>query len=340
MAIYIKSAEAITSQNTFNRLDVLQEVVALEKEYYSYLTPDFKQYLDAKLLRRMSKILKASVATAVVCLENAKISLPDAVLVGTGLGCIEDTSKFLNQIIEHDEQLLNPTPFIQSTHNTISGQIALILKCKKHNLTFTQKTISFETALLEAMMLLQDNDAQHVLVGGVDEIIDETYKLINISGCVHQEDAIKFGEGATFFVLSSEKENANVELKDLAIFHSINNEGDLNNKVGSFLMKHNLTFNDIDFVVSGINQTERFDKLYTLLNSWFTDSSLIKYKHLIGEYDTASSFGMFLANSIIANNKIPESVMMNKKEKKEYKRGIVFNYSKNKDFTLSLLSKC
>ena len=41
---------------------------------------------------------------------------------------------------------------MQSTHNTISSQIALHLKCNKYNSTYTQQGISFESGLFDTYL--------------------------------------------------------------------------------------------------------------------------------------------------------------------------------------------
>ena len=337
MGIYIKSSESISSQDTFDKKDILIDIINHDGNYQPCVLPDFKQYIDAKLLRRMSKILKMGVASAKSCLSKAGLEVPDAILVGTGLGCIDDTAKFLNLIIDNNEQMLNPTPFIQSTHNTISGQIALLIKCKKYNLTFTQKSISFETALMDATMLLKDNDTSNVLVGGADELNDLAFELIQASGCAASGYS---SEGSTFFVLSNEKGASTVELKDVTIINRVNGLDDLQNHLVQFLLRSKLTIDDIDVLVTGQRDDAPNECYYNEVSDWFANSNIVKYKHLVGDYDTASAFGMFLAYEIIKNCKIPESVASVKSSSAGLKRILVYNQSKHKDFSFVLLSKC
>ncbi len=47
--------------------------------------------------------------------------MPGAIITGTALGCLEDTVTFLTRMIELNEELLPPTAFIQSTHNTVAA---------------------------------------------------------------------------------------------------------------------------------------------------------------------------------------------------------------------------
>ena len=189
MPAYIHSAEAITPQPTFRTDAWMSATIRPEKGYFTCLHPDYRQLIHPTSLRRMSPVIRMGLAASRICMEKAGITRPDAILTGSGLGCVRDTVRFLNQIIENDEQLLNPTAFIQSTHNTVSGQIALLLACKAHNLTFSQKTLSFESALLEALLLLREDPGQNILVGGIDEITGESYELLLQAGCARKEQA-------------------------------------------------------------------------------------------------------------------------------------------------------
>src|SRR5690606_5551866 len=116
--------------------------------------PDYKQWIDVKQIRRMSRVVKMGVAAANLSLEAAGLTAPDAIITGTAYGCLDDTGVFLKKMVEQQEEMLTPTAFIQSTHNTVAGQIALLLQCHGYNNTFVNRGFSFENALLDAMMIL------------------------------------------------------------------------------------------------------------------------------------------------------------------------------------------
>ena len=59
------------------------------------------------------------------------------------------------------KNILTPTSFIQSTHNTVGGQIALGLECKGYNFTYVHASISFESALLDAQLQLAMDEASN-----------------------------------------------------------------------------------------------------------------------------------------------------------------------------------
>jgi 3-oxoacyl-[acyl-carrier-protein] synthase II len=350
MPVYIHSAEAISPQNTFQTDAFLLDPVKPEKDYFTCLHPDYKQFINAGSLRRMSKVIRMGLATAKACLDQAGIRQPDAILIGSGLGCMEDTAKFLNQLIENNEQLLNPTAFIQSTHNTVSGQIALMLGCRNYNLTFSQKSISFETALVDAMLRLREPGFGDILVGGLDEIVDESFELMVQSGCVKRlwEDnhtnpstpGAFAGEGSTFFMLSNTMSgNSLARLDDLEIINRCQGMVELKGKLDDFLARNGLSREGIDLVVSGANGDARYSGIDDQVNGWFERSIISGYKHLVGEFDTAAAFGMFLGTRIIRGNSVPEAVRINRINRKKIFKVLVYNHSKGRDFSFILLSE-
>ncbi|HEY9196512.1 MAG TPA: beta-ketoacyl synthase chain length factor, partial [Mucilaginibacter sp.] len=170
--MYIRSTGNISPQNTFGTIPFSDGPVAYEVNRLSCITPDYKELIDPKLIRRMSRVIKMGVASAMACLNDAGISNPDAIVTGTAYGCLEDTGVFLSKMVERGEELLTPTSFIQSTHNTVGAQVALLLGCNAYNNTFVSGGFSFENTLADAQMLLQEGQANQVLVGGIDEITE------------------------------------------------------------------------------------------------------------------------------------------------------------------------
>ena len=92
------------------------------------LRRDIKELIpEMNLRRRMSRVVKSGVAAGIESLlEFGDRTAVEAVVTATGLGCIADSEKFLDSLIANEERMLNPTPFIQSTFNTVGAQIALL----------------------------------------------------------------------------------------------------------------------------------------------------------------------------------------------------------------------
>lgn len=184
--MYIIATANISPQNTFEQNEVLKNIVEYNSNQLTCIEPDYKSFIDAKLIRRMSRIIKMGVTAATKCLQNAGVSQPDAIVTGTAYGCLEDTGLFLTKMVEYNEELLTPTAFIQSTHNTIGGQIGLMLQCHNYNNAFVHRGFSFESALQDAIMLLQENEAQNVLVGAIDEITNTSHTILSRLGLYKQ----------------------------------------------------------------------------------------------------------------------------------------------------------
>lgn len=339
MAVFIQSAQAISPCDTFQKESIqsiggsdLSPVQVKGGSYYTCIHPDYKTFIKPNALRRMSPVIRMGLASSKVCMQEAGFDQVDAILVGSGLGCVRDTAKFLNQLIENKELLLNPTAFIQSTHNTVSGQIALMLNCRAHNLTFSQNTLSFETALLEGMLLLKEKGISNILLGGVDEVIEESFLLMQKNDCVRGPQ----GEGASFFVLSDKRSEQSIARVDgLEIENkNLNKEEVLSNTL-AFISEMGLEPADIDLFVSGRNGENRFDGLYGPTEVLFGKQKQVEYKDLVGEYNTASAFGMYLSACMIRDNQRPD---IKTDPNHKIKKVLMLNQSKGHDFSWILLS--
>ena len=130
---------------------------------------EIREFVKPMEARRMGKLMKASLLSSLKALKQAGVDRPDAIITGTALGCWENSEALLLQIKEEGEVMLSPTNFMQSTHNTISSNIAIRLGCHGYNVTYTQGSDSLEWALRDARLLLASGRYKTVLVGCHDE---------------------------------------------------------------------------------------------------------------------------------------------------------------------------
>ena len=159
---------------------------------------------EATVRRRMSKVLKMAVTTAIECCHGINnVQDIDAIITSTGYGCLADSEKFLRNTIENKEELLNPTPFIQSTFNTVGGQIALLSHNHCENITYVNRSHSFEDALLDSFLQLKSGMAERILLGAFDEITESSDIILRRMGTLR--NGRNNGEGAVFAELSSNK---------------------------------------------------------------------------------------------------------------------------------------
>jgi len=217
MAVYIQAAAQISIQNPLCD-DWLEDPVSYNVPFQRSIDADYKRFLDPVASRRMGKILKRAIATSMTVVEATGIKDPDAIIVGTGLGCLETTEKFMMAMLEEGEEFLQPTNFINSTHNTISSHIAVHLKCTGYNSTYVHLGISFESALLDAFMQFQLGRINSALVGGFDEMIPNYFYVLDKVGFWEGKMA---GETAVSFMLAdSPGKNPMACIREVILLHN------------------------------------------------------------------------------------------------------------------------
>jgi 3-oxoacyl-(acyl-carrier-protein) synthase len=349
---YINGVGCISTQKTFDTVFLEEAVYDQTTTILSVVKPDYKDYISPAASRRMAKGVKNGIVATALAMKDAHTETIDAIITGTGLGCIEDSEKFLKNILDNNEEFLTPTSFIQSTHNTVGAQIALSLQCKGYNFTYVNGVVSFESALLDAKMQIEEDEANTVLVGGIDENAEYTLSLFKLSGVIKKDreasfDLLKetttgsiYGEGATFFVLENErKESTYAEVMDVAIKNTLE-EKEVEAEIITFLQANQLQVSDLDAVVLGFNGDVTFDSYYkNLAENTFANTPQLYYKHLSGEYNTASAFGLWVASKVLKTQEFPEIIKVNLVEKPVYKTILLYNQLNGKNHSFTLLSK-
>ncbi len=340
-AVYINGMGCVSPQHTTSQ-HFLEEVILSEANKLQAVNPNYKDFIKGSLIRRMGKGVKMGIVASSLALSEAGIELPEAIITGTGEGCLRDSEKFLEAILDNNEQLLTPTPFIQSTHNTVGAQIALGLQCNSYNITFTNGANSFEAALIDALLHFAEGK-NNVLVGGVDEIGEKTFKFNKCVGRIKGNNMLtpgtSWGEGASFFALSNSRATSSyAEINAVTTFYKID---DIKAKLIKFLKNQDVELNEIDTAILGINDDDDEYSYYAnMMEVLGENTQLVKYKHLSGEFNTASAFGLWLGAKILKNQYIPEVVTINKTNKEQYKRILLYNQYEGENHSLILISAC
>ncbi|MGE0638566.1 MAG: beta-ketoacyl synthase chain length factor [Bacteroidia bacterium] len=355
MKAYIKGIGNISPQKTFSNDEFLENVVSYNSNNMLFcIDPVYKDYINPLQLRRMSRTLRMGVSAAKICLSDSGVEMPDAVITGTGFGCIEDTEKFLLALLNNNEQQLTPTAFMQSTHNTISGQVAIMLKCKEYNSTYVNRGFSFETALLDSLMLIDEGNAQNVLLGGFDENTLNLHATTARLGHWKKEPVNTLdllasktpgsvsGEGATFFMLSNKPDERNYALlKSLSTLYKPENDEQVEQHLSDFLKRNDLAASDIDLIVYGLNGDVRTDGIYYYLrDKLFSNNPGAYYKHLCGDYYTSSAFALWLSANILKRQVVPEAVKLGNSSSSNLRNILIINHYRNKNYSFMLVSQC
>lgn len=316
------------------------------------IEPDYKAIAGKFIGRRMGKLTKMGITTAWLALQEAGIEMPDAIITGTGLGCMTETEKFILSVLENNEEMLNPTSFMQSTHNTLSGQVALMLHCKNYNFTYVQKGFSLESSLLDAMIRINHRKESNILVGGFDEMTENHFTITkrlnywkekaipSAKLYEHVGPGTLAGEAAGFFVLSGEKtDQAAVELCSMKMFYKPE-IGDIKARVDAFLKENLLTPEDIDLVILGKNGDEKAESYYREFEKNYPSLPQICFKHLCGENYTVSTFALWLADRIAREGRIPDVCFPKDIRTEKPSNILIYNHFRTTDHSLYLLKNC
>ncbi|WP_051312993.1 beta-ketoacyl synthase chain length factor [Sporocytophaga myxococcoides] len=350
MQIYINGLGNVSPQNTLDNSSFLEEI-KYHQDYFKVVEPNYKEFISPAAARRMGKVIKMGVAAANYCLRDAKVENPDAIITGTGMGCLEDTENFLCNILNNKEQFLTPTSFIQSTHNTVGAQIALLLTCNNYNFTYVHRDFSFESAFVDSLLLLKEGEASNVLLGGVDEITPNHYSIhakkglwktgVQTSEIFNKNpDGTMPGEGATFFSLSSSPNDPYATVLAVEMLFNTNGKEDLKKVLDRILSSNNIQSKDIDLILLGANGDKEGDKVYSeFKENFFKENNSAAFKNLCGEYSTASAFGVWLASQILKKKEIPTCVSLTRNSDKEVNKILLYNHYCG-NHSLILLSSC
>ena len=343
MATYINSIASIVPQ------DFTQEFCVPQTDNFKAIEPNYQAFISSGDQRRMSRLVKMGVFSALQCIESADLQQVDGIAVGTGWGGFDSSTKFETALIEKEEKMLSPTTFIQALHNTIAGQIALSMKCYQYNITYAHRGFSFESALMDAIMLLGDKEeSQSILVGGVDELPELRTEMYRRAGYVKSsyervensnQAAIIPGEGATFTIISSEKNDKTLaQLLSMSLLYNPLSSEEVNQEVISLLEKHDLTISQIDLVLLGNSGNTLWDnKITELKKSLFSENDSIYFKNLCGEYPTSTAFALEVATNYLTQN-LPLS-MFDFPMNHQAKYALIINQFRDTNYSFILITK-
>lgn len=353
MEAFINGTSCISHHPTFQDAFFFEDIAVAPTSNTLFVSPPvYKDYIPANTIRRTSHILKMGISAGLMCLKKNQGRQADAIIVGTAMGCFEDTDKFLRSIADNDERMLAPTSFIQSTHNTVAGQLALLEKCQGYNFTYVHQNLSFEYALLDALLLLQEGEAQNILVGAVDELIPPLCELFERAGHIKsQENMLEpiwssstegfiAGEGAAFFNLSKEKtESCVAKISGVKTIQDHNAKNDLLRQTEQFLKEYGLEKKDLSLVLSGISGDSRTDGHLKALH---TDLGLpvAYFKHLCGEYFTSSGFALWFAANILKKQAVPASAGPQGSVPGRLQTILIVNQYLDQSYSMILVSQC
>ena len=295
--VYVRAVNHISAQkplcDDWSQVDPGQSFVPA-------IDPDFKPFVAPSEARRMGPLLKRAVAVSKSVIEQAGGHAPDALITGTGLGCVLSTEKFLSDITLNGEHLLKPTHFMQSTHNTIGSTLAIHTHNHGYNTTYSHLQTSFESALLDAYLQIGLGRIGSALVGGHDELTSTYARFLQKSNRWGTSGDF-VSENAVAAYLTSSPQEALCRLSACLMGYRPSVEW-LHGAVDQLHLSSRSVA-----VLTAVSGNGTFDQ--TILDECadlFPGLPLLRYKHLFGEGYTSSAVAFYVAATCLHNQSVPQ----------------------------------
>jgi 3-oxoacyl-[acyl-carrier-protein] synthase II len=333
--IYVISAKQISIQQPLCE-DWMAEPLRYEQDYVRCVDPDFKQFISAGEARRMGKLLKRALATSLSALSEGGIEHPDAVITGTGFGSVENTELFLDAMVREGESLLKPTQFMQSTHNTTSSLISIHTKSHGYNSTYSQKHLSFDSALYDAWLQFRLGRIHSALVGGHDEMSTVFHSFMRKAGFLSDCDICS--EAAVSVLLSDEpSDKALCTLGGVWIKNRPSSD-EVCAQIRKMLDENGLSPEDVGVVMTGMNGSEA-DADYAFLDDVLPKAEKLRYKPLFGDCFSAPALGVYASCQCLAKGQVPASLTADNAPRPCGQSVLVVNIAERRHCSLILLSR-
>jgi hypothetical protein len=343
---YFHQPICISPQASFPVTD-LTRIRNSENNLLNVVEPDYPG-IPAGVKRRMGKSVRMAVGAALPLLQ--KYPQPDGIIIATANGGMEDCIKFLNQIIEYNEGLLTPGSFVQSTSNAAAAQIALVTKNHQYNITHVHRGLAFENALMDVAMSLKEYPDTAYLLGCTDEISAYNYNIDRLAGWFRKEPVSNNdlfttsapgtipGEGSFMVWMNNQKEDAVARLNDVRTIHT--EEPAIVLHAFKIFISENFAKGEMpDLLLTGESGDERLLKYFDAVESVFPDTvPVARFKHLCGEYCTASSFACWLSVQMLADGRIPPIVLKKNNSEKPVRRILIYNNYRGAQHAFILVS--
>jgi acyl transferase domain-containing protein len=206
-------------------------------------------------------------------------------------------------MIANDEREPMPSRFINSVHNALASQVAIELGAHSLNSAPTAREISFETALWQGIQQLNGSEADSALVGAADEL--NKYVLFIGNRWRRETNGMPRGEGATVANLTR-AQDAREPLAHVAAVRFGRYRLPFDPEREAAWVAEAADLSQVDVVLSGAKGLPALDPMYENIVAALSSRTgrPLKhqtYKHVCGEYYSASAFGFSVAVDLVRN---------------------------------------
>ena len=277
-----------------------------------------------------------------------------AVSVGTAWAEEGDEIIFLENLVKFGEKGAKPAYFVNSVKNALASQLALTFGFQGENQTFAHDALSFESALWQGAHLVRVGRVRHALVCGVDALVEFQEIHGHLLGWYGSDSAPLAplaearpgvghgtlpGEGSAAFVLCAPGAGANpvARLAFLRARGPARRTAPLHVESELAFLKRCLTdadtrLADVGLLLLGANGDPALDAIYAevacRLCALAPDLAVGVYRHLTGDFATASALGFELAVRSVAHRRVVDEVRIVEGTARPVERALLFHVTK------------
>jgi 3-oxoacyl-[acyl-carrier-protein] synthase II len=139
---------------------------------------DPAQYMDRKEFRHMERFAHFAVAASLQAVEQARLNIDATnaeeigVVIGVGLGGLNTLLSQYQVYLERGADRVSPFLIPMMIADMASGQVAILLGAKGPNFCTTSSCASGSDAVGEAFEIVRRGDAQAMITGGAEAVIN------------------------------------------------------------------------------------------------------------------------------------------------------------------------
>ncbi len=165
--------------------------------------PDLKPQIAAlcgSRIRRVDRYIELCVLGALNCVQGQTLPNHTAVYLATRCGAVHTPSLAMTSIFQ-SRQSPKPLHFVNTLGNTACFYLTRGLEINGQTQVLSQEALSFEAALLQAVLDIEAGVVKTALVGGIDEVtlpVDQQARRLGASG------ADTLLEGSHWLLLAAE----------------------------------------------------------------------------------------------------------------------------------------
>ena len=155
----------------------IKKAVSFRPEQFSeeHTKALYKRYIPANVARRCGQLSKMALAVSAQVLENSSI---DYAIFCSQHGELECALSLLQDL--SCKELLSPTRFVRSVHNTASGIFSITNKMQQNMTSIAAGENSFLMGMVDALAWLKLHPETQVLLTAFDDHIPSVYQPLGI----------------------------------------------------------------------------------------------------------------------------------------------------------------